>query len=160
MMMEITDLTPAEVRQKTFSSRWRGYAPLEVKAFLDRLADYLLQLQQQRDSLLQELERRKQELAEFKKREQLLKDTLINAQQVIEAMKVNAQKEAENIIHEAEVKAERLLQEAFQRQARIKEDITQLTRLRAELQTQLQGVIDRFRQHLADLESAAGDTKG
>ncbi len=152
-MVEATELTPAIIRSKTFSSRWRGFAPLEVKAFLDRVADVLGAQQQELAAQQQELDRLNQELAGFKKREQLLKDTLINAQQVIEAMKANAQKEGELIIHEAEVKAEKILQEAFQRQARIKEEITSLQRLRAELKVQVQGLVDRFQKLLQELEA-------
>lgn len=151
-MVEATELTPAAIRSKTFSSRWRGFAPLEVKTFLDWVAEVLGAQQQELAAKQEELERLNQEVAGFKKREQLLKDTLINAQQVIEAMKVNAQKEGELIVHEAEIKAEKILQEAFQRQARIKEDITTLQRLRAELKVQLQGLVDRFQKLVQEIE--------
>ncbi len=153
-MKENTALTPGDIRTKTFSSRWRGLSPVEVKAFLERLADLVATQQQRLEQLQQELERREQELVGFKKREQLLKDTLINAQQVIEAMKSNAQKEGELIIHEAEIKAEKILQETFQRQARLKDDLNELQRLRTALRLEVQGLLDRFQRQLQELDAA------
>jgi cell division initiation protein len=142
--MDTTEfLTPLDVQEKRFQVRWRGYAVKEVEAFLERVSETLHALRAEKASLQSELERREKELEEFRKREQLLKDTLINAQKVIEMMKANAQKEAENIIHEAEVKAEKILQETFQRQARIKSDIAELQRLKGELSEQLRSVLDR-----------------
>ena len=60
-----------------------------------QVADAVAALMQENQTLRADLARQQNDLSEFKRREQLLKDTLINAQQVIEAMKVNAQKEAE-----------------------------------------------------------------
>ncbi len=153
-MEQMDNLTPAEIRQKQFTIVRKGYDPAEVKAFLEQLAEALAASKQENDTLRADLERQQGELQEFKKREQLLKDTLINAQQVIEAMKANAQKEAELLIHEAEIKAEKLLQEAFARQGKVRTDIDELKRLKVTLAAQVRGILETHQRLLAEIEAA------
>ncbi|MBM4287506.1 MAG: DivIVA domain-containing protein [Deltaproteobacteria bacterium] len=150
-MTETEMLTPADIRQQQFSIGWRGFAALEVKAFLDQVAEAYAALMQENEALQADLERQQAELGEFKKREQLLKDTLINAQQVIETMKANAQKESELLIHEAEIKAEKMLQEAFSRQGRLRNDIEELKRIKTTFAAQVRGILE---SHLRLLEQS------
>ncbi len=150
-MSQTEMLTPADIRQQQFSTGWRGFSALEVEAFLDQIADAFAALRQENESLRADLERQQAELGEFKKREQLLKDTLINAQQVIETMKANAQKEGEILIHEAEIKAEKMLQEAFSRQGKVRNDIEELKRIKITFNAQLRGILD---SHLRLLEQS------
>ncbi|MGQ9920661.1 MAG: DivIVA domain-containing protein [Desulfobacca sp.] len=152
-MAQMDNLTPAEIRQKQFSTVRKGFDPAEVKAFLEQLAEALVAGKQEIDALRADLERQQGELQEFKKREQLLKDTLINAQQVIETMKANAQKEAELLIHEAEIKAEKLLQEAFARQGKVRNDIDELKRLKVTLAAQVRGILETHQRLLAEIEA-------
>jgi cell division initiation protein len=147
-------ITPAVIRQQEFSIGWRGYAPGEVKTFLEEVAEAITVLMQENQTLQSDLARQEDDLREYKRREQLLKDTLINAQQVIEAMKANAQKEAEILIHEAELKAERILQEAFSRQGKIRNDIDELKRLKTTFTAQMQGVLDSHQRLLAESGAA------
>lgn len=153
-MSQIEIFSPADIRQKQFAIGWRGFAIMEVKAFLDEAADAFAALMQANESLRHDLEHQQAELNEFKKREQLLKDTLINAQQVIETMKANAQKEGEILIHEAELKAEKILQEAFTRQAKLRNDIDELKRLKITFAAQLRGLLDSHQRLLADSEAS------
>ncbi len=148
-------ISPAIIRQQEFSTGWRGFAPMEVKAFLDAIADAVAALMQENLSLSDDLARLQNDLSEFKRREQLLKDTLINAQQVIEAMKVNAHKEAEIVIQEAELKAEKILQEAFARQGKIRSDIDELKKLKVTFAAQMRGILDSHQRLLAESEAAA-----
>jgi cell division initiation protein len=153
-METMASFSPADIRQKQFTVVRKGYDPNEVKAFLEQLADQAAAWQQENYLLRADLERQQGELQEFKKREQLLKDTLINAQQVIEAMKANAQKEAELVVHEAEAKAEKILQEAFARQGRVRQDIDELKRLKVTLAAQVRGVLETHQRLLAEIEAS------
>jgi cell division initiation protein len=153
-MGEIEKFSPADIRQQQFPTGWRGFAVVAVKAFLDEVAEAFAVLIQENESLKTDLERQQAELSEFKKREQLLKDTLINAQQVIETMKANALKEGEILIHEAELKAEKILQEAFTRQAKLRNDIDELKRLKTTFAAQLRGVLDSHQRLLAESETS------
>jgi len=147
-------ITPAAIRQQEFSTGWRGYVPGEVRTFLEEVAEAITVLMQENQTLRSDLARQEDDLSEYKRREQLLKDTLINAQQVIEAVKANAQKEAEILIHEAELKAERILQEAFSRQGKIRNDIDELKRLKTTFMSQMQGVLDSHQRLLAESGAA------
>jgi cell division initiation protein len=147
------NITPAAIRQQEFSTGWRGFAPGEVKVFLNEVADTVTALLQENQTLQTDLARQEESMSEFKRREQLLKDTLVNAQKVIETMKANAQKEAEILIHEAELKAEKILQEAFSRQAKIRNDIDELKRLKANFVAQIRGVLDSHQRLLAESEA-------
>jgi cell division initiation protein len=153
-MSAMERFTPAEIRQRQFTTVWRGLNADEVMAFLDDVADAHASLMQKIDSLQADLEGQQAELNEFKKRDQLLKDTLINAQQVIENMKANAQREGEILIHEAELKAEKILQEAFTRQGKIRNDIDELKRLKTTFSAQLRGILDSHQRLLAESETA------
>jgi cell division initiation protein len=153
-MSQTEIFTPADIRQQQFSTGWRGFSALEVKAFLEQVADAVMALRQENEILRADLERQEAELGEFKKREQLLKDTLINAQQVIETMKANAQKEGEIIIHEAEIKAEKMLQEAFSRQGKLRNDLDELKRLKATFNAQLRGILDSHQRLLEQSEAS------
>jgi cell division initiation protein len=153
-MDEREKFSPAQIRQQQFATGWRGLNAAEVTAFLDEVAACYASLLQEIDSLRTDREHRQAELSEFKKREQLLKDTLINAQQVIETMKANAQREGEIIIHEAELKAEKFLQEAFSRQGKIRNDIDELKRFKTTFAAQLRGILDSHQRLLAEIEAA------
>ncbi len=146
--------SPADIRQKQFAVVRKGFDPNEVRSFLEQVADQITAWQQENNLLRADLERQQGELKEFKTREQLLKDTLINAQQVIEAMKANAQKEAELIVHEAEAKAEKILQEAFSRQGKVRQDIDELKRLKVTLAAQVRGVLETHQRLLAEIEAS------
>jgi cell division initiation protein len=149
IMTENILITPADIRQQQFKVGWRGFSIKEVDSFLDQVADTLNNLMGENDLLNKELGHRQNEVAEFKKREQLIKDTLINAQKVIENMKSNAQKEAEIIINEAEIKAEKILRETFNRQGRLQSDIEELQKFKATLNAQMRSLLN---QHLRLLE--------
>ena len=153
-MSEHETLSPAEIRQQQFTTAWRGFRPEEVRDFLNEVAEAFTTLNQALETVKADLERQQGELAEFKKREQLLKDTLINAQQVIETMKANAQKEGEILIHEAELKAEKILQEAFSRQGKLRSDIDELKRLKVGFASQLRGLLETHQRLLAESEAA------
>jgi cell division initiation protein len=147
-------ISPATIRQQEFSTGWRGFAPIEVKAFLEVVADTVAALMQENQSLRDDLARQQNDLNEFKDRERLLKDTLINAQQIIETMKDNAQKDAEILVREAELKAEKILQESFSRQAKINNDINELKRIKTAFAAQLRGILESYQRLLAESEAA------
>jgi cell division initiation protein len=153
-MSPMEKVTPAEIRQRQFATGWRGLNAAEVTAFLEEVADAYAALMQKIEALRADLGRQAAELSDFKRREELLKDTLINAQQVIESMKANAQKEGEILIHEAELKAEKILQEAFTRQGKIRNDIDELKRLKATFVAQMRGIVDSHQRLIAESEAA------
>ncbi|MGB5424818.1 MAG: DivIVA domain-containing protein [Desulfobacterales bacterium] len=135
-------LTPLDIQQQKFKTRFRGFDIQEVDLFLDQMADAFESLLKQNENLKEEFRRLQLEIQGYKNREDAFKRALLNSQRVIEQMKENAQKSAELIVAEAEVKAEKILNKAHNRLAQLHEDIAELKRQRMQIEVQIGSVIE------------------
>jgi cell division initiation protein len=138
----MVNLTPLDIQQQRFKTRFRGFDIQEVDLFLDQMADAFESLLKQNENLKEEFRRLKLEIQGYKNREDAFKRALLNSQRVIEQMKENAQKSAELIVAEAEVKAEKILNKAHNRLAQLHEDIAELKRQRMQIEVQIGSVIE------------------
>jgi cell division initiation protein len=118
-------ITPLDIQQQQFKTRFRGFDIREVDAFLEQMADAFEMLQKGNLDLSEEVRRLSLEIQGYKKREETFKRALLNSQKVLDQMKDNARKSAELIIAEAEVKAEKILNKAHNRLAQLHEDIAE-----------------------------------
>lgn len=147
-------LTPLDIQNHRFATRFRGLDPVEVESFLSLLAEDYETLLRERDALadrVRNLERRVEELSQ---NEKILQDTLIMAQTLSEDLKRTAMKESEVLVSEAEVKAEKVLDAAHRRAAKLAEDIRAMRQLRGRLAAALKQTIQT---HLALLETLSAD---
>jgi len=85
-------LTPLDIEQRHFKVRFRGSDTKEVQVFLGLVADEFKSLIDKINSLKEELRNKTREIEEYKEREKVFKDTMVNAQKIIEEMKNNAEK--------------------------------------------------------------------
>ena len=138
----MVNLTPLDIQQQKFKTRFRGFDVQEVDLFLDQMADAFESLLKGNETLKEEIRRLQNEIQGYKNREDAFKRALLNSQKVIEQMKENAQKSAELIIAEAEVKAEKILNKAHNRLAQLHEDIAELKRQRLQIEVQIGSVIE------------------
>lgn len=138
----MVNLTPLDIQQQRFKTRFRGFDIQEVDLFLDQMADAFESLLKQNENLKVESRRLQLEIQGYKSREDAFKRALLNSQRVIEQMKENAQKSAELIVAEAEVKAEKILNKAHNRLAQLHEDIAELKRQRMQIEVQIGSVIE------------------
>ncbi len=138
----MVNLTPLDIQQQRFKTRFRGFDIQEVDVFLDQMADAFESLLKQNENLKEDLRRLQLEIQGYKNREDAFKRALLNSQRVIEQMKENAQKSAELIVAEAEVKAEKILNKAHNRLAQLHEDIAELKRQRMQIEVQIGSVIE------------------
>lgn len=138
----MVNLTPLDIQQQKFKTRFRGFDIHEVDVFLDQMADAFEVLRKQNEGLKEEIRRLQQEIQGYKNREDAFKRALLNSQKVIDQMKDNAQKSAELLIAEAEVKAEKILNKAHNRLAQLHEDIAELKRQRMQIEVQIGSVIE------------------
>ncbi|MGA9235319.1 MAG: DivIVA domain-containing protein, partial [Desulfobacterales bacterium] len=138
----MVNLTPLDIQQQKFKTRFRGFDIQEVDFFLDQMADAFESLLKQNENLKVESRRLQLEIQGYKNREDAFKRALLNSQRVIEQMKENAQKSAELIVAEAEVKAEKILNKAHNRLAQLHEDIAELKRQRIQIEVQIGSVIE------------------
>jgi cell division initiation protein len=138
----MVNLTPLDIQQQRFKTRFRGFDIQEVDLFLDQMADAFESLLKQNENLKVESRRLQLEIQGYKNREDAFKRALLNSQRVIEQMKENAQKSAELIVAEAEVKAAKILNKAHNRLAQLHEDIMELKRQRMQIEVQIGSVIE------------------
>ena len=138
----MVNLTPLDIQQQRFKTRFHGFDIKEVDFFLDQMADAFESLLKQNENLKVESRRLQLEIQGYKNREDAFKRALLNSQRVIEQMKENAQKSAELIVAEAEVKAEKILNKAHNRLAQLHEDIAELKRQRMQIEVQIGSVIE------------------
>ena len=135
-------VTPLVIRQKEFSTRFRGFDVQEVDAFLEEAARELEIQEMTIKNLRQENHRLDLENQGYKKREDSMKNAMIQSQKVLDQMKDNAKKSAEVVIANAEVEAEKMLSRAHKRLAQLHGDITELKRQRIQLEMQIGSVLE------------------
>ena len=135
-------ITPLDIQQQQFNTRFRGFDIREVDAFLEQMAETFETLQKTNQTLSDEVRRLELEIQGYRKREETFKRALLNSQTVLDQMKDNARKSAELIIAEAEVKAEKILNKAHNRLAQLHEDISELKRQRMQIEVQISSIIE------------------
>ena len=138
----MNNLTPLDIQQQKFKTKFRGFDIQEVELFLDQMADAFEAVLKQNEHIKEDIIRLQMEIKGYKNREDAFKRALLNSQRVIEQMKENAQKSAELIVAEAEVKAEKILNKAHNRLAQLHEDIGELKRQRVQIEVQIGSIIE------------------
>ncbi|MDC4224906.1 MAG: DivIVA domain-containing protein [Candidatus Manganitrophus sp.] len=122
--------TPVDIRQMTFSTGFRGYAPNEVDSFLEELATEIEAVLKENADLRERIDDQGKTIAELKKTEGALTNTLLMAQKAIEEMKRTAQKEGDLIIRQAELRAEEITRSAMKEVSQVQGEILNLRRQR------------------------------
>ena len=122
-------ITPLDIQQQQFKTRFRGFDVREVDAFLEQMGGAFERVMSENESLREDIRRLKLESQGYKEREETFKRAMFNSQKVLEEMKKNAQKSAELVVAEAEVKAEN-------------EDIAELKRQRMQIEVQIRSIIE------------------
>jgi cell division initiation protein len=135
-------ITPLVVKQKEFTTRFRGFDVQEVDRFLEDVARELDQLNQSIQNLHEENHRLNLENQGYRKRENSMKNAMIQSQKVMDQMKDNAKKSSEIIIANAEVEAEKILNRAHKRLSQLHSDIIELKRQRIQLEMQISAVLE------------------
>jgi len=135
-------ITPLDIQQQQFKTRFRGFDIREVDAFLEQMADAFETFQKDNQNRSEAVRRLELEIQGYKKREETFKRALLNSQKVLDQMKDNARKSAELIIAESEVKAEKILNKAHNRLAQLHEDIAELKRQRTQIEVQISSIIE------------------
>jgi cell division initiation protein len=142
-------ITPLDIQQKEFSTRFRGFDVEEVDSFLELIREEMEELLRENANLREEARRFEKQLKEYKNMEVTLRDTLLKTQELVEEYKTNAKKDAELIRKEAELKAEELIQGAQGKVVKIHEDIADLKGIRRHFKEELKRLIE---SHLSMME--------
>ncbi len=135
-------VTPLVIKQKEFSTRFRGFDVQEVDTFLEEVAREFESQETAIEQLRQENHRLNLENQGYRKREESMRNAMIQSQRVLDQMKENAEKSAQVIIANAEVEAEKILNRTHKRLSQLHSDITELKRQRIQLEMQIGSVLE------------------
>ena len=135
-------ITPLDIQQQQFKTKFRGFDVREVDTFLEQMAEAFESMLSKNEKLREEIQKLELESQAYKEREETFKRAMLNSQKVLEQMKQNARKAAELVVAEAEVKAEKILNRAQNRLAQLHEDITELKRQRMQIEVQIRSIIE------------------
>lgn len=149
-------LTPVEIRQHRFHSRFRGFDRAEVEAFLEAVVSDFEEVVRENAQLRREAERLAREVDAHRSREHAIQATLTTAQQLVDELKQTAAKEAEVTVSEARVHAEKLVGEAQERRASVEREITELRFLRGRAEADLRRILESY----LELVDAYRDSQG
>jgi len=105
-------ITPIEIRQKSFEKSFRGYNRDEVDAFLHALAYVWEKLMTQLDECSASLESNRREVQRLQAIENALLQTIKDGEIAAHSITKQAQKEAELRVREAQIEADKLICEA------------------------------------------------
>jgi cell division initiation protein len=157
MEREAMKITPLDVQQQEFKSRFRGYDPEEVDAFLRTVSEALEDLVKENAALKEQLEATQGQLQGVRQKESVLNDVLVSTQKMTENLKQAAQREAELILKEAELKAEDVLKKTQEEYGVLQREILMLQRQRIMALEKFRAVLQSF-QKMIELEELDSDT--
>ena len=135
-------ITPLVVKQKEFTTRFRGFDVQEVDSFLADITQELDNLNNTIENLQEKNHRLNLENKGYRKRENSMKNAMIQSQKVLDQMKENAKKSSQVIIANAEVEAQKMLNNAHKRLSQLHSDIIELKRQRIQLEIQISAVLE------------------
>jgi cell division initiation protein len=142
-------ITPLDIQQKQFSSKFRGFDMEEVDSFLELVREEMEELLRENANLREEVKRLEKQMKEYKSMEGTLRDTLVGTQQMVEEYRKNASKEADLIRKEAELQAEEITKKAQEKVVKIHEDISDLKGIRRHFKEEVMRLIQ---SHMSMIE--------
>ena len=121
-------LSPVEIHDKEFDSKFRGYDRDQVNEFLKQAAqDYNLALQKNAE-LEKELKDTTDQLKYFTDMKDALNQSILVAQEAAEKVKTESEQEAQIIVEESQKKARDLLNQSTQKSNQILQDASERAR--------------------------------
>lgn len=134
-------LTPLDIHNKEFPTKFRGYDPDAVDEFLDQIIREFEALIKENASLKDHMESLNLKLEQYRNLEETINKTLVVAQDTAEEIKENARREADLVIQEARLQAERIMEAGQAKARRIFEENADLTRVAYMLRTQVRATL-------------------
>lgn len=153
MTDETFHLTPHDVRAQEFQRVMRGYDPVQVESFKQRLAEEIDRLLRERVALDERLKGMVEQLRTFRDRERAMNDALVAAQQLRADIQSQAGREAEGILREAQAEAGRLVEQGRQEYEVVTQRTEAAVRQLATYLAGLRALLDRHQAELSGLEA-------
>ncbi|AET70199.1 DivIVA domain protein [Desulfosporosinus orientis DSM 765] len=150
------EMTPLDIRNRTFPKGFRGYQCEEVEKFLEEVSQQFELAYTENFELKEKTKELETEISHYRQIENTLQQTLVLAQQTAEEVKEAARQESALILREAEHEKSKKVSEAQKKWEEIEEEIQALARKRDLLRTQLKSFL---LAHL-DLETKQDTNEG
>jgi cell division initiation protein len=154
----MTDLTPIDITQREFKRRFRGLDPVEVKTFLDGVAEELQRVLKENASQEERIRTLEIRMETYQQREKEVNEALFAVQRMADEVKDKSRKEGDLILKDAEVKAQKLLQHAHLMLGQMQGKIADLKRQKALFEGRIRAAIKLHQDLLA--AEAAEDLSG
>ncbi|MCR8969152.1 DivIVA domain-containing protein [Facklamia sp. 7083-14-GEN3] len=135
-------ITPNDILEKEFNSKFRGYDPEQVNDYLDIVRVELEKKLEENHNLTRDLAEAKDKIDYFSQLQESLNSSIIIAQEAAERLKQNARKEAELILYEAESEASRVIDEANAQSNEIFEEAERLRNVTKKYRQELRKLIE------------------
>ena len=117
-------ITALDIKEKQFTTKFRGYNEQEVDEFLDIIIDDYEDLVRDNRELTTRVKELEEKLAYFDEMKESLSQSVILAQETAEKVKASAADESANLINKANFNATRLIEEAKSKASEILRDAT------------------------------------
>jgi cell division initiation protein len=137
-------ISPADIMQKEFSIRFRGYDISQVDDFLEETAREYNQVVEEHARFNKEVRALRKELAEYRENESKLYDALAAAKKIGSDMQENAHKEASLIISGAQLDADKIIADVRQQCAVLQQEINTMVQKRAQFEASLKAILDNY----------------
>ena len=117
-------ITALDIKDKQFTTKFRGYNEQEVDEFLDIIVDDYEDLVRDNRELSTRVKELEEKLAYFDEMKESLSQSVILAQETAEKVKASAADESANLINKANFNATHLIEEAKSKASEILRDTT------------------------------------
>ena len=117
-------ITALDIKDKQFTTKFRGYNEQEVDEFLDIIIDDYEDLVRDNRELTTRIKELEEKLAYFDEMKESLSQSVILAQETAEKVKASAADESANLINKANFNATHLIEEAKSKASEILRDAT------------------------------------
>ena len=117
-------ITALDIKDKQFTTKFRGYNEQEVDEFLDIIVDDYEDLVRDNRELSTRVKELEEKLAYFDEMKESLSQSVILAQETAEKVKASATDESANLINKANFNATHLIEEAKSKASEILRDAT------------------------------------
>ena len=137
-------ITPNDIHNKDFSTKFKGFDPEEVNDFLEEVKKELETLIRDNKDLEKRVKFNEEKVECFNSIQETLNKSILVAQEAADRLRENARKDAEIIVFEAEKAAQAMLREAAEKATEINRETdlikkeTRIFRQRLQILTQTQ----------------------
>jgi cell division initiation protein len=135
-------ITPLDIKQQQFRKVRGRYDAGEVDSFMNMVALEMEELLREHDRVKEDLKRTKARLDELVENERILRDAIVSTQKSAEVILDNARQNREVIIAEAKLDAETLVRNAHEQVKKMNEDIVEMRRQRARVESELSAILN------------------